>query len=156
MAVGAFPGSAGASWLTVRPWVRTPFRSTSSASFSVYCSPRPPLSTSDSAESLSFPSPPSDCSFFPKRGQTLELVCESLAFKGKGVCKVSDSGFVFCAIELSLASVSSAALLAEKEATPRVTKLKTITPHRDLVKAPWLMLLTVGVARLRIYSKRRS
>lgn len=33
-------------------------------------------------------------SYFPKRGQTLELVCESLAFKGKGVCKVSGTGFV--------------------------------------------------------------
>lgn len=33
-------------------------------------------------------------SYFPKRGQTLELVCESLAFKGKGICKVADSGFV--------------------------------------------------------------
>ena len=33
-------------------------------------------------------------SFFPKKGQTLELVCESLAFKGKGVCKVADTGFV--------------------------------------------------------------
>lgn len=33
-------------------------------------------------------------SFYPKRGQTLELVCESLAFKGKGVCKVADTGFV--------------------------------------------------------------
>ena len=33
-------------------------------------------------------------SYFPKRGQTLELVCENLAFKGKGVCKVADTGFV--------------------------------------------------------------
>lgn len=33
-------------------------------------------------------------SYYPKRGQTLELVCESLAFKGKGVCKVADTGFV--------------------------------------------------------------
>ena len=33
-------------------------------------------------------------SYFPKRGQTLELVCESLGFKGKGLCKVADTGFV--------------------------------------------------------------
>lgn len=33
-------------------------------------------------------------SYFPKRGQELELVCESLAFKGKGVCKVEETGFV--------------------------------------------------------------
>lgn len=33
-------------------------------------------------------------SFYPKRGQTLELECESIAYKGKGVCKVADTGFV--------------------------------------------------------------
>lgn len=33
-------------------------------------------------------------SYFPKRGQTLELVCETLAFKGKGLCKVADTGFI--------------------------------------------------------------
>lgn len=35
--------------------------------------------------------------FFPKKGQDLEMVCESLAYKGLGLCKVVDSGFVvFC------------------------------------------------------------
>ncbi|KAG0489305.1 hypothetical protein HPP92_008116 [Vanilla planifolia] len=136
MAVGAFPGSAGASWLTVRPWVRIPFRSTSSSSFSLYCSPHPPLSTSDSAESLSSPSPPSDCSFFPKRGQTLELVCESLAFKGKGVCKVSDSGFVVLCDRALPGERFLGRVTRRKGSYAEVTKLKTITPHRDLVKAP--------------------
>ncbi|KAG0502399.1 hypothetical protein HPP92_002471 [Vanilla planifolia] len=136
MAVGAFPGSAGASWLTVRPWVRTPFRSTSSSSFSLYCPPHPPLSTSDSAESLSSPSPPSDCSFFPKRGQTLELVCESLAFKGKGVCKVSDSGFVVLCDRALPGERFLGRVTRRKGSYAEVTKLKTITPHRDLVKAP--------------------
>lgn len=32
--------------------------------------------------------------FFPKRGETLELVCESLGFKGKGLCKVEETGYV--------------------------------------------------------------
>lgn len=32
--------------------------------------------------------------FYPKRGQTVELVCESLGFKGKGICKVDGTGFV--------------------------------------------------------------
>lgn len=32
--------------------------------------------------------------FFPKRGETLELVCESLAFKGKGLCKVEETGYI--------------------------------------------------------------
>ena len=31
---------------------------------------------------------------FPKKGQRLEMLCESLAFKGKGVCKTVDTGFV--------------------------------------------------------------
>lgn len=39
------------------------------------------------------PSKPNNA-YFPKRGQILELVCESLGFKGKGVCKVEDSGFI--------------------------------------------------------------
>lgn len=35
--------------------------------------------------------------FFPKKGQDLEMVCESLAYKGLGVCKIVESGFVvFC------------------------------------------------------------
>jgi len=37
---------------------------------------------------------PKPNSYFPKRGQTLELVCESLAFKGKGLCKIPETGFV--------------------------------------------------------------
>lgn len=32
--------------------------------------------------------------YYPKRGQTVELVCESLGFKGKGICKVDGTGFV--------------------------------------------------------------
>jgi predicted RNA-binding protein with TRAM domain len=42
-------------------------------------------------------SPPQSRSFFPKKGQDLELECESLAYKGLGVCKVVETGFVvFC------------------------------------------------------------
>ncbi len=42
-------------------------------------------------------SPPRSRSFFPKKGQDLELECESLAYKGLGVCKVVETGFVvFC------------------------------------------------------------
>lgn len=48
------------------------------------------MESGDSPPTAAIPSP----SFFPKKGQTLELVCESLAFKGKGVCKVADTGFV--------------------------------------------------------------
>lgn len=31
---------------------------------------------------------------FPKKGQDLELVCDSLAYKGNGVCKVVETGFI--------------------------------------------------------------
>lgn len=44
----------------------------------------------DSSSSVQSKNP----SFFPKKGQTLELVCESLGFKGKGICKAADTGFV--------------------------------------------------------------
>ncbi|KAL5986558.1 hypothetical protein ACLOJK_014891 [Asimina triloba] len=54
------------------------------------------FSSSSSSHDFSVPTENSQPrpSYFPKRGQTLELVCESLAFKGKGVCKVSDTGFI--------------------------------------------------------------
>jgi len=32
--------------------------------------------------------------YYPKRGETVELVCESLGFKGKGICKVDGTGYV--------------------------------------------------------------
>ncbi|KAG2254516.1 hypothetical protein Bca52824_084652 [Brassica carinata] len=32
--------------------------------------------------------------YYLKRGQTVELFCESLGFKGKGICKVHGTGFV--------------------------------------------------------------
>ena len=42
-------------------------------------------------------SPERSPNFFPKKGQDLEMVCESLAYKGLGVCKIVESGFVvFC------------------------------------------------------------
>lgn len=53
-------------------------------------SPTPPPHLPVAEPAQRRPSPP----YFPKKNQTLELVCESLAFKGKGVCKVADTGFV--------------------------------------------------------------
>lgn len=32
--------------------------------------------------------------FYPRKNQVVELVCESLAYKGKGICKIAESGFV--------------------------------------------------------------
>lgn len=39
-------------------------------------------------------SKPTKNHYFPKKGQVLELQCESLGFKSKGVCKVPETGFV--------------------------------------------------------------
>ncbi|XP_047147968.1 uncharacterized RNA methyltransferase PG_1095 isoform X2 [Vigna umbellata] len=74
---------------------------------------------------------PKPNSYFPKRGQTLELMCESLAFKGKGLCKVTETGFV----------VLCDRALPGEHFIGRVTRKKgnyaeTITPPRDIVDAP--------------------
>lgn len=50
--------------------------------------------TTTGADSSSASGQSKNPSFFPKKGQTVELVCESLGFKGKGICKVADTGFV--------------------------------------------------------------
>ena len=69
-----------------RPWMQSFRRS------SILSSAIPVIQDSEESQ---FDSPkPKTQSYFPKRGQTLELVCESLAFKGKGLCKVADTGFV--------------------------------------------------------------
>lgn len=47
----------------------------------------------DLAQTKQQPNKPNK-SCFPKRGQTLEQVCELLDFKGKGFCKVAETGFV--------------------------------------------------------------
>lgn len=72
----------------MRPWLRSFRSSTSVAALS-----SPSTEDSEQAESKDKPKPKPN-SYFPKRGQTLELVCESLAFKGKGLCRVSETGFV--------------------------------------------------------------
>lgn len=88
-AATAFPGCAAVRSLPTRPLLRAVRCSASSACPS-YPPPSPPPPESETP-----PKPDtSRSSFFPKRGQTVELVCESLAFKGKGVCRVADSGFV--------------------------------------------------------------
>ncbi|KAJ8553296.1 hypothetical protein K7X08_023974 [Anisodus acutangulus] len=78
----------------------------------------------------------SNKSFFPKRGQTLELVCESLAFKGKGVCKVADTGFVLMCDRALPGERFIGRVTRKKDNFAEVKKLKTITPHFDYVEAP--------------------
>ncbi|PHT47312.1 hypothetical protein CQW23_11520 [Capsicum baccatum] len=75
-------------------------------------------------------------SYYPKRGQTLELVCESLAFKGKGVCKVADTGFVLMCDRALPGERFIGRVTRKKDNYAEVKKLKTITPHFDYVEAP--------------------
>ncbi|KAK6914793.1 (Uracil-5)-methyltransferase family [Dillenia turbinata] len=75
-------------------------------------------------------------SYFPKKGQTVELVCESLAFKGKGVCKVSDTGFVVMCDRALPGERFLGRVTRKKGNYAEVSKLKTISPHWDFVDAP--------------------
>ncbi|KAK4349884.1 hypothetical protein RND71_029197 [Anisodus tanguticus] len=77
----------------------------------------------------------SNKSYFPKRGQTLELVCESLAFKGKGVCKVADTGFVLMCDRALPGERFIGRVTRKKDNYAEAKKLKTITPHTDYVEA---------------------
>lgn len=74
--------------------------------------------------------------FFPKRGQTLELVCDSIAFKGKGVCKVADTGFVVMCDRAFPGERFLGRVTHKKDNYAEVKKIKTISPHWDLVEAP--------------------
>ncbi|EEF46316.1 RNA m5u methyltransferase, putative [Ricinus communis] len=73
---------------------------------------------------------------FPKRGQSLELVCESLAFKGKGVCKVADTGFVVMCDRALPGERFIGRVTRRKGSYAEVTKVKTISPHWDIIEAP--------------------
>ncbi|KAL5822621.1 hypothetical protein ACOSQ3_020533 [Xanthoceras sorbifolium] len=75
-------------------------------------------------------------SYFPKRGQELELVCESLAFKGKGVCKVADTGLVVLCDRALPGEKLIGRITRKKGNYAEATKVKTISPHWDSVDAP--------------------
>ncbi|KAE7999145.1 hypothetical protein FH972_003614 [Carpinus fangiana] len=75
-------------------------------------------------------------SYFPKRGQSLELVCESLAFKGKGLCKVADTGFVVMCDRALPGERFIGRVTRKKGNYAEVSKVKTISPHWDFVDAP--------------------
>ncbi|XP_020594082.1 uncharacterized protein LOC110034140 isoform X2 [Phalaenopsis equestris] len=133
MAVAASSGCSGALRLTAHPWMRavrcSSFSSPSSCPF-------PPHSSVESSSSPPPPESPSTSSFFPKRGKSLELVCESLAFRGIGVCKVADTGFVVMCDRALPGERFIGRVSRKKGNYAEVTKLKTITPHWDLVEAP--------------------
>ncbi|GAB2293434.1 hypothetical protein Dimus_027633 [Dionaea muscipula] len=73
---------------------------------------------------------------FPKRGQTLELVCESLGFKGKGICKVADTGFVVMCDHALPGERFLGRVTRRKGSYAEVKKLQTLSPHWDIVDAP--------------------
>ncbi|KAI4355551.1 hypothetical protein L6164_004311 [Bauhinia variegata] len=83
-------------------------------------------------------------SYFPKRGQTLELVCESLAFKGKGLCKVTDTGFVVMCDRALPGERFIGRVTRKKGNYAEVTKVKTISPPWDIVDAPCEYALYCG------------
>ncbi|RDX85318.1 IAA-amino acid hydrolase ILR1-like 4 [Mucuna pruriens] len=105
-----------------RPCRYSPSLSTLSCSLAEDVDPKPPI--------------PNPNSYFPKRGQTLELVCESLAFKGKGLCKVTQSGFVVLCDRALPGEHFIGRVTRKKGNYAEVTKVKTLTPPRDIVDAP--------------------
>ncbi|CAI0392056.1 unnamed protein product [Linum tenue] len=78
----------------------------------------------------------SSSSYFPKRGETLELVCESLAFKGVGVCKVEETGFVVMCDRALPGERFIGRVTRKKGSYAQVTKVETISSHWDCVEAP--------------------
>lgn len=73
---------------------------------------------------------------FPKKGQQLEMHCESLAFKCKGVCKVVDSGFVVLCDRALPGERLIAQITKKKGSYAEAMKIETLSPHNDAVVAP--------------------
>ncbi|XP_028088300.1 uncharacterized protein LOC114288877 [Camellia sinensis] len=146
--------SHGLRRLNSHQWLQTLRKTPSSSSHSLSSLPSlcsSPSSSSSSSSSIEdsedtqFTTKPNDDnkktkkkieSYFPKRGQSLELVCESLAFKGKGVCKVANSGFVVMCDRALPGERLVARITRKKDNYAEATKLKTISPHWDFVEAP--------------------
>eukprot|EP00252_Welwitschia_mirabilis_P008613 TRINITY_DN20596_c0_g1_i2.p1 TRINITY_DN20596_c0_g1~~TRINITY_DN20596_c0_g1_i2.p1 ORF type:complete len:356 (+),score=43.46 TRINITY_DN20596_c0_g1_i2:130-1068(+) len=76
--------------------------------------------------------------FFPKKNQVLEFICESLAFKGRGVCKAVHSNFVLMCDNALPGErfIGRVTRPARKGKFAEVKKLQTITPHSNYVEAP--------------------
>nr|CAB3471887.1 unnamed protein product [Digitaria exilis] len=89
------------------------------------------------APAPSQPRAPPRKGYFPKRGETVELTCEALAFKGKGVCKVAGSTFVLlCDGALPGERLVARVRRLRRGAFAEAAKLKTLEPHDDAVEAP--------------------
>ncbi|CAM6084302.1 unnamed protein product [Calypogeia fissa] len=74
--------------------------------------------------------------FYPKRGMDLELVCESLAYKGNGVCKVAETGFVVLCERALPGERLLARIIRKKNGFAQAYKLKTLSVHHNAVAAP--------------------
>ncbi|KAF6164287.1 hypothetical protein GIB67_010257 [Kingdonia uniflora] len=94
--------------------------------------PQTSITTTASTTTIITPS----SSFFPKRGQIIELVCESLAFKGKGLCKVTDTGYVLMCDRVLPGERFLGRVTRKKGNYAEVQKIKTISPHLEYVSAP--------------------
>uniref|UniRef100_A0A0E0BYI9 TRAM domain-containing protein n=1 Tax=Oryza meridionalis TaxID=40149 RepID=A0A0E0BYI9_9ORYZ len=83
------------------------------------------------------PPPPPRKGYFPKRNEVLELTCEGLAFKGKGVCRVDGSTFVLlCDGALPGERLLARVRRIRRGAFAEAAKLRTLEPHLDAVDAP--------------------
>ncbi|KAK4395173.1 putative RNA methyltransferase CT0009 [Sesamum angolense] len=130
--------AGGVRLLHPRPWLRNLGRRARPLSILAASSP---IQHSEELTTTSAPPKPpnkdkNSPSYYPKRGQTLELVCESLAFKGKGLCKVADTGFVVMCDRALPGEKFIGRVTRKKDNYAEVKKLKTITPHWDNVEAP--------------------
>ncbi|CAL4958741.1 unnamed protein product [Urochloa decumbens] len=98
--------------------------------------PAPTTAPSQPSSPPPSPAPPRK-GYFPKRGETVELTCESLAFKGKGVCKVAGSTFVLlCDGALPGERLVARVRRLRRGSFAEAAKLKTLEPHHDAVEAP--------------------
>ncbi|KAG6398028.1 hypothetical protein SASPL_139478 [Salvia splendens] len=89
--------------------------------------PEPPMSRSAEKDTAAY---------YPKQGQILELVCESLAYKGNGLCMVDGTGFVVMCDRVLPGEKFIGRGTRKKDNYAEVKKLETNRPHWDMVEAP--------------------
>ncbi|KAH6830736.1 RNA methyltransferase family protein [Perilla frutescens var. hirtella] len=139
-AAAAVP-SGGVHLLYPRPWFRN-LRSTA-RSLSVIAESSRIHHAEELSSTAETPEPPTTtitvknaAPYYPKRGQMVELVCESLAYKGKGLCKVDGTGFIVMCDRALPGEKFIGRVTRKKDNYAEVKKVKSISPHWDLVEAP--------------------
>lgn len=83
-------------------------------------------------------------SYFPKRGQELELVCESLAYKGKGVCKVADTGFVVLCDRVLPGEKFIGRVTRKKGSYAEVSRFTAFIARAFLFFVVWILIIVLG------------